>query len=188
MLAAVTRGLREWLQARGTDLERARIRVSVPVGATATNGGGVMLVRLPIGEPDGGERLAAIAQVTREAKARFAAAGGSEWSAAHAPRALAKLWIRALRRFGRGRVTAYVTNVPGPSFPLWLGDARVRTLTPISPLVAGVTLSVAVFSYDGTLSVSVHVDGAVPGALAIAAGLASELDAFTADHPLERID
>lgn len=187
VLSAVTRGLGEWMRARGADVEGARIRVSLPVGATARNGNSVMLVPLPVAERDGCARLAAIARLTREAKARIAAAGGVEWSAPRAPRFVAKAWIRALRRFGRRRVTAYVTNVPGPAFPLWLGDARLLTAAPISPLVAGVTLSIAILSYDGALSVSIHVDGAVPGVEAIADGLASELDAFTAGPAPARI-
>jgi len=77
-------------------------------------------------------------------------------------------------------LSAYVTNVPGPPTPLFLGDARLLSATPISPIFAGAALSFAVLSYDGTLAIAANLDGAIDGANTIEDGLAAELDDLVA--------
>jgi len=55
------------------------------------------------------------------------------------------------------------TNVPGPREPRWLCGSRVEALYPIVPIVDGIGLGLAVFSYDGWLQVGLNADaGLVP--------------------------
>jgi WS/DGAT/MGAT family acyltransferase len=178
ILAAVTRGLRDWLRARGLDPDDATVRVSVPVGARGNNETGILLVPLPVSIDDRAARLANVAQTTRTAKATYANGTGPRWNLPALPRSLARAWIRWFRTHGNARITAYVTNVPGPPAPLFLGDARLLSAVPIGPVFAGVALSVAVFSYAGALSIGVHLDGEVPDAEILADGIARELDAW----------
>lgn len=177
VLAAVGSGVRAWTAELGAGVDRP-LRVSVPIGASASNAGGVMLVPLPIAERDDDALLADVVASTRAAKQRRDAGEGASWDMPWAPVFLSRLWVKALRRFGRTRVNAYVTNVPGPTEPLFLGDARLVSATPLAPLVAGVALSIAVFSYGGTLTIAVNVDAAVPRSDRIAAGIEAALRAY----------
>ncbi len=172
MLAAVARGMRHWLLANGF-APAAPLRASVPIGSATTNANSVMLVPLPVDTDDGSARLATIVQATRAAKQTVVPFDPS-WL----PGPLSRLWLRWAEQHGASFVNLYVTNVPGPTSALWLGDARLTSPTPISPLVARVALSIAVFSYDGELSVSVHADGAAPDLGPLVDGIGAEFDAF----------
>jgi hypothetical protein len=44
-----------------------------------------------------------------------------------------------------------ISNVPGPQETLYLGDARMLALYPISTILPGSALNITVFSYDGDL-------------------------------------
>lgn len=177
VLSAVTTGLRKWLLALHASVDRP-LRVSVPMGASTSNAGSVMLVPLPVHEPDEEARIAALHAFTRAAKERHANDRDATWTVLlpWAPLWVSRLWVRWLRRFGRNRVNAYVTNVPGPMTPLYLGDAQLLSATPIAPLVAGVALSLGVFSYAGALSIAVHLDGAVPAPQLLRDAIASALE------------
>lgn len=172
VLAAVTRGLRHWLLANDAAPD-APLRASVPIGSTTTNANSVMLVPLPVGTDDSSARLATIVQATRAAKQAFV-----PFDLSWLPGPLSRLWLRWAEEHGASYVNLYVTNVAGPTSALWLGDARLTSPTPISPLVARVALSIAVFSYDGELSVSVHADGAAPDLGPLVDGIGAEFDAF----------
>jgi diacylglycerol O-acyltransferase len=50
------------------------------------------------------------------------------------------------------------TNVPGPRETRWLCGNRVEALYPIVPIVDGIGLGLAVFSYDGFLHVGLNAD------------------------------
>lgn len=55
------------------------------------------------------------------------------------------------------------TNVPGPRETRWLCGRQVEALYPIVPIVDGIGLGLAVFSYDGFLHVGLNADaGLVP--------------------------
>lgn len=48
-----------------------------------------------------------------------------------------------------------VSNVPGPSMPIYVAGARVLTYLPISIVYHGVGLNISVYSYDGKLFVGI---------------------------------
>ncbi len=70
----------------------------------------------------------------------------------HLPIPLARVGMSWLRRFGGTRVTLFVTDVPGPTTPLWLAGARLLEAVPVAPLVQHVALGVAALSYAGSSS------------------------------------
>ena len=186
VLAAVAGGLHRLLTGRGEPVEGLELRVSVPVGAPgrARNAGGStpMVLPLPVGDTDPAGRLARIVAITRAAKAGRDRDDPGLLASPLVPVGLLHLGIRWLRRHGGSLVNLYVTNVPGPPEPLWLAGARLETVVPIAPLVAGVPLAVAALSYAGELVISLQGDGAVPDLDVLTAGVAEELDRLEAPN------
>jgi diacylglycerol O-acyltransferase / wax synthase len=186
LLAAVAGGLRALLQARGVPVEGLTLRASVPValraaaaGAALGNQVGLMVVPLPMDEPDPLQRLQHITQATTQRK--------------HRPDVLASLrpvgsltLLRALNRYSRHQhlVDLFVTNVPGPQLPLFLLGARLLEVFPVVQVAGNVPLSVAVLSYDGQLNIGIQSDpDGCPDLDVFAAGLRRSLDELAAATP-----
>jgi diacylglycerol O-acyltransferase len=160
LLAAVTGGLRALLLARGAPVDGLILYASVPVALRAQtdtaglgNQVGLMVVPLPVGEPDPVQRLVQVARATTERKRR--------------PERLASLRpvgsltiLRALNRYSRHQriVDVFVTNVPGPQRPLYLLGARLLEAFPVVQVAGNVPLSVAVLSYAGQLNIGIQSD------------------------------
>jgi diacylglycerol O-acyltransferase len=172
LLAVVTGGLRDLLAERGDDLAGLALRASVPVGArTPGQPDGMLLVGLPVGEPDPLRRLAGIHRTTRTLKARLLEGGGDVLDVLDLPTPLARLAVRGMRRIAGRGINLFVTNVPGPTEPLWLAGARLLEAMPIAPLVRGVPLGIAALSYAGTLQISIDADAAVDDLDVLARGI-----------------
>lgn len=162
LLAAVTGGLRKLLGSRGDDLDGLVMRASVPVGSpTAGQPDGMLLVGLPVGEPDLLRRLAIIRRSTARLKSQLRAGGGSVFDVLRLPRPAARLAVRWMRSIAGCRINLFVTNVPGPKQPLWLAGARLLQAVPVAPLTRVLPLSVAALSYTGTLFIGINADDAV---------------------------
>lgn len=177
LLTAVAGGLRDLLQARGDDVDSLRIRSSVPA-ATGVGGqvSGIMLVDLPVAESDPLRSLRRINATTSAAKRRLYAGAPDVTDVLHLPLPLARVGMRWMRRFGATRVNLFVTDVPGPTVPLWLAGARLLEAVPVAPLVQHVGLGVAALSYAGDLAVSVHADGTVTDLPLLGAGIAASFE------------
>jgi diacylglycerol O-acyltransferase / wax synthase len=161
VLAAVAGGLRQLLEGRGEPVvERLVLRAMVPIslhheqpGQTRGNQDGMMMVPLPLGEPDPVRRLDQIAAetATRKAKAHPQVTSGIFRFVAVQ---------RASYRFlaHQRSVNLSVTNVPGPPVPLYLAGARLLELFPVAPVQGNVTLTVAALSYAGQLNLTAIAD------------------------------
>jgi diacylglycerol O-acyltransferase len=183
LLAAVAGGLQRLLTSRNEPVQGLELRVSVPVGAPAgtRNAGGStpMIVPLPVGDLDPADRLARVVAITRAAKAGRDRSNRGLLASPLLPDSLLRLATLWLRRRGGRLVNLFVTNVPGPAKPLWLGGARLQTAVPVAPLVAGVPVAVAALSYTGQLFISIQVDDAMVDLDILAAGVAETLDQLT---------
>ena len=164
LLSAVASGYRAALEAAGEAVP-ARLPVSVPVAlerrGSSGNQVGVMLVRLPLGEPDPNERLRLIAAQTRPDKVTARRHGTLEFMRG-------PIGARIMDQIARRQhlVAGFVTNVPGPPGPLRLAGALVMEIWPVAVLAGNVRLGVAAISYDGRLRCGVHFDDeTVPGAV-----------------------
>ncbi|HEY9373912.1 WS/DGAT domain-containing protein, partial [Streptomyces sp.] len=193
LLATVAGALRRWLDGRGEPLPATDLRALVPVsrrrpGAPPDSGNrlSAYLVDLPVSEPDGPARLAAV----RAAMDRNKAAGPLRGAGAVA--VLADQLPPLAHRFGapiasgaaRMLFDLLVTNVPLPRSALSLGGAPLRALFPMAPLARGQALAVAMSPYGGQVHVGLVADGkAVPDLQALAAGLTQELDALAGRGP-----
>ncbi len=179
VLAAVAGGLRQLLTGRGEDVQELVLRVMVPVslhreqpGRASGNRDAVMLVPLPLGEPDPVRRLELIAAETaaRKGKARPPMGGGLLGLVA-----VQRAWYRLLAR--QRTVNLVVTNVPGPPVPLYLAGARLLELFPVAAIMGNLTLAVAVFSYAGQLNLTAIADrDSCPDLQVFAQGMQAALD------------
>ena len=165
VLAVLAGGLHRLLRARGIRTRGLEAVALVPVSVRRPDerdglGNRVsgMLVPLAVDPPSECARLAATRAITDRLKANAA------WSGLDALLALldgvpAPLVAGVGRGVGVGRLANVVaTNVPGPREPRWLRGRRVEALYPIVPIVDGIGLGLAVFSYDGWLHVGLHAD------------------------------
>jgi WS/DGAT/MGAT family acyltransferase len=176
LLASVTGGLRELLAQRGDEVTGLVLRASVPVGARAAGQpDGMLLVGLPVGEPEPLRCLAAIHRTTAQLKARLRAGGGDVLDVLHLPLPAARLAVRWMRRIAGGRINLFVTDVPGPEQPLWLAGARLLEVVPVAPLARGVPLGIAALSYTGSLSFGINADAAVDDLDVLAAAVERSL-------------
>jgi diacylglycerol O-acyltransferase / wax synthase len=160
LLAAVTGGLRALLLARGAPVDGLILYASVPVALRAQtdtaglgNQVGLMVVPLPVGEPDPVQRLRRVARATTERKRR------PELLASLRPAGSLTI-LRALNRYSRHQriVDLFITNVPGPKRPLYLLGARLLEVFPVVQVAGNVPLSVAALSYDGQLNIGIQSD------------------------------
>ncbi len=158
VLATVAGAIRRYMQAHRTPLGGLDFRVVVPINtrplwAAGDLGNRVVptLARLPLDIRDPGERLRAVGETTRSLKAS---------KQVHAVELFEDLcnWANAgllsglMRRFTRWWAgNLIVTNIAGPSFPLYFLGARLLEGYPFVPMMANQALCVAVLSYDGGL-------------------------------------
>jgi diacylglycerol O-acyltransferase len=163
VMALCTSALRRWLLDHDA-LPDVPIVIAVPVSVRGddhqgTNGNqvSIMLAEMPTQLSDPMERLLAVQEGMADAKRHFDAVPATilEDVASVVPTALAGLASRAVFRMvtvGGVPFNLFVSNVPGPQRPLYVGGARVVGIHPASAItdMTG-ALNITLFSYDGSL-------------------------------------
>jgi diacylglycerol O-acyltransferase len=163
VMALCTTALRRWLLDHD-GLPDQPIVVAVPVSIRGedlmgANGNqiSVMLAELPTQLADPGARLEAVREAMAAAKDQFDAVPASilQDVSAAIPTALNGLAARAVFRMvtmGAFPFNLFVSNIPGPQIPLYVGGARVLGVYPASAItdLTG-ALNITLFSYDGAL-------------------------------------
>ena len=179
-VTAITGALARYLHERHEDVDR--FVLSIPVSnRTATtadrlgNQVGVMLVVAPVTTGTAGDRLEAMAASTRVRK--HAQRGASAELLVPVLRFLAA--IRVLKFMTRHQriATTFVTNLRGPEHHLGFLDATVSEIIPVNGTSGNVRVGFGVFSYAGTLTITLVADSELAGDLPeLAALLQHELD------------
>jgi diacylglycerol O-acyltransferase len=186
LLAVVASGLRALLVHRGEPVDGLVLRAAVPISLhraadpradTGGNADSGMVVRIPIGETDEVQRLAAISIDTRLRKQQ----PRPQLTAIDIPGARAVL-RGVYRRAGRQRMAnIYVANVPGPPVPLYLAGAKLLELFPVVPLTGNLPLAAGALSYAGRLAITVVADpDACPDAGVFVAAVGRAIDTLAA--------
>jgi WS/DGAT/MGAT family acyltransferase len=155
--------LRRWLLDHDA-LPTVPLVAAVPVSVrteeqAGTNGNqvSVMLAELPTHLADVEERIHFMRDSMHEAKRHFDAVPASllQDLSALIPTALSGLAARALFKLATmpGLLfNLFVSNVPGPQLPLYIGGAKVEGIYPVSAVTDWTGgLNITLFSYDGDL-------------------------------------
>jgi WS/DGAT/MGAT family acyltransferase len=178
ILAAITSGFRDLLDARGELADGIVVRSLVPVsvrddaggrrdgdgqggdGQQVSNNISAVLVNLPVSVADPGTRLALLHEQMDDLKSTKQAVGAAlltELLGFAAPTLLA-LGSRAAFRISQPLVQTVTTNVPGPRVPLFLLGRQMLAAYPYVPIGNGVRIGVAIFSYLNSFSFGITAD------------------------------
>lgn len=162
ILTLAAAGLCEALRDRGERLGGLTLHASVaatvrPPGERGTLGNrvGGLVVPLPVGDLDAGDRLEAVARATRDAKARQVPTNTEALMVRVTNNRLARVWFRH-----QHLVQVFETDVPGPRATIYLLGNRVVDLVPVTALAGNITTTFAALSYAGRLAITVCVDAA----------------------------
>jgi diacylglycerol O-acyltransferase / wax synthase len=189
VLAVCAGALRRFLERRASVPDKPLL-AAIPASVRTADERGVMgnrvsamFATLATQLDDPVERLFAAREVMGGAKLVHEDIGGNtlhEWAEVSAP-VLFSGGMALYERLLQGRhppvINLVISNVPGPSFPLYLGGARLVSLFPLGPVMAGTGLNITVLSYldrvgfglIGCREIVPHIDdiaAAVPDALA----------------------
>jgi WS/DGAT/MGAT family acyltransferase len=169
ILAICSGALRTHLNEQGQLPEQALVAM-IPVSkrakdqttekATRENGNSIspMLVSLATNLESPESRLSMIHQNTLVAK-KFNHKVAVEKIMKHLPSWSSSLTIKAytnlrLAKFLKPVFNMIITNVPGPTVPLYLDGAEMKSMEGIAPIVDGMGLTMVVTSYIDTLTIS----------------------------------
>jgi diacylglycerol O-acyltransferase / wax synthase len=181
VLAAVAGGVHRLLTGRGELRPGLAVKASIaaaargPADAAADgNRAAIMLVPLPVSEPDAARRLVQITQATRERKRHPPYQPGGRF---------AQRWmVHAMSR--QRLVNLFTSNLPGPPRPLYFAGARILEIFQAGVVQGNVTIAVGVFSYAGQLNFTIVGDAdAVPDLHAFADGLTGALTQLGGKRP-----
>jgi WS/DGAT/MGAT family acyltransferase len=200
VLAAITHGFRELLEARGESVDR-ELTTLVPVSVrrpdergTYNNRVSAMFATLPVAIVDPVARLHSIsAQLAGLKESKQAVAGEVLTSlSGFAPPMLLALGARLASRVPQRTLNTGTTNVPGPQVPLYAAGCVLLESFPYIPLFASVRLAVAIFSYNGGLRFGISGDyDSTPDIDVLATGIEhglAELVQLAADASSEHAD
>jgi len=169
VLAVIGGAMRKFLQ-KHKELPKATLKAVAPVNtrvdksATTTSGNNISVVTFPLRTDIAAplERLRAVHEGTAQTKETASAVGASELTdlSRFAPPATLAFAGRLVTMTGAGGTGPFplhhtsVSNVPGPTVPIYLLGAQMRYWSCVAPIVDGMGLFHAVTSCDGKLIIS----------------------------------
>lgn len=171
VLAVCAGGLRSWLHERG-ELPTEPLLGMIPVSVrtreqmgTFGNQVSAMTAELPTNVADPGQRLRRVSETMSAAKERHSALPASLMADANdvVPPALFAHAARAMSHVSgfpgiNQPFNVVISNVRGPSAPVYLAGARQRAQFPIVGVTDGIGLNITVFSYQDSVEFGVVVD------------------------------
>jgi WS/DGAT/MGAT family acyltransferase len=186
LLAAVSGGLRRYLERRGTPTRGLQFHAMVPVNLRPPeraddlgNRFGLIYLALPVGVRRREERLRLVQERMQAMKRSPEPVAGLQILGALglAPRKLAEVFVNL---FG-SKATAVMTNVIGPREPIYFDGRRISDVMFWVPQSGRMGLGVSIFSYDGRVVVGVASDrGLVPDPESITEAFETEYRAMRA--------
>lgn len=152
ILGIVTAAVRDFLMDRQVNLAGLEFRVATPVNVRSkedahTGGNHVSswIVSLPIEEADPKKQVELLHEQTQEMKK-------SHLSSAIEMVEAVNEWLSLdIQSLSTGTQNMYVTNVPGPAFPLYLLGAELQSIYIQAPLIENLGMAIGVLSYNGRM-------------------------------------
>jgi diacylglycerol O-acyltransferase len=173
LLTAAAGALRRYMEKRGQDVTGVNVRAMVPMSVRSGkdmnslgNQFGLILLSLPVGVRDLPKRLQVLKRRMDDIKGTPEAwvAFGVLSALGLTPRQIEKLMID----FFAAKVSAVMTNVPGPRKPIYLAGQRLRHMMFWVPRAGDIGLGLSIFSYAGEVYVGIATDaGLMPDPQAI---------------------
>jgi len=165
-VATTTGAVRRFLLRRGSDVDSMEgFRAVLPVNtrkagrSSVGNHVAMLLADLPVTERKPLERLQKVIRVTTELKNESnqteAAELIEEVADLTSKRLVSELYRAAMRLRTYNLI---ITNVPGPTVPLYMLGAPVKAIYPMVPLMQNQNLGIALFSYAGELHWGFNAD------------------------------
>lgn len=161
-VATTLDALRRYHDAMGSPCSQVRMNMPVSVrGGESANRFDNQFVPtrmvLPLSDADAGTRLAEIKALLREVRAEPALPHVNDISGVISRLGPAAS-VSVLGAMLKG-VDITTSNVPGPSFPVFMAGAKVEEFQAFGPL-AGAAINITLFSYDGTVHFGINSDRA----------------------------
>ena len=166
-MAVVAGALRTWLAGAG-ELPDKPLVAAVPVAVggkdarTTGNRVSVLFAALPSHLADPAERLGAVRDQMRDAKATHRDVGPQTLGALAeaAPWNVVGLLFRAYSDLGLASrlpaaVNLVVSNVPGPPLPVYCGGARLVGMYPLGPIMDGAALNVTIVTCNDDVDIGI---------------------------------
>ncbi|HZY41500.1 MAG TPA: wax ester/triacylglycerol synthase family O-acyltransferase [Anaerolineae bacterium] len=163
LLAAVAGALRRYLEERGEVATNLNMRAMVPVSVRPSdklnqlgNQFGLVILSLPVGLREPLRRLGVLKERmdqikdTPEALVAFGLLGGMGVSPTQIEDVLLK--------FFAAKVSAVMTNVPGPRTPIYLTGVPMNRIMSWVPTPGNLSLGVSIISYAGEVMVGIATD------------------------------
>lgn len=154
-MAAATGGLRRYHERHGSPVEQLRVTMPMSIRGPDDPLGGnritLMRFTVPVSEPDPVRRIAVIGRRCRAARGEKSLA----WTDAIA--GTLNLLPSGVVGSMLKHVDFLASDVPGFSFPLYLGGARLERLVSFSPTI-GASMNLTLLSYNGTCFIGVTLD------------------------------
>lgn len=182
LTSAMTGGLRRYMLARGDKVDGINFRAGIPINmrtpeemGTLGNKFGLLFLDLPIGVADPLERLVVVhdrmdaLKHSKEGSVGLVILNGMGMTPAEIQRNLVGLLA--------AKITAVMTNVPGPPIPLYLAGNKIEDIMFWVPQSGRVALGISIPSYANKVYLGVVTDeGLIPDPETIIEGFYQEFD------------
>jgi diacylglycerol O-acyltransferase len=166
LLAAISGALRHYLQGRGGPVAEIQAMVPFnlrpldqPVPRQLGNKFGLVFLPLPVGTSGSYRRHTEVHRRMTEIK--DGRDGAVSYGLLSVTGLTPELVERRIIDLFSAKSTAVMTNVPGPSEPVYLAGTAVRTVLVWAPTSGHMGMSVSIFSYHGEVTVGLMVDAAL---------------------------
>lgn len=166
LLGCVAGSLRRYLQGRGEPVDGIRLRATVPVNlrplekaSDLGNAFGLVYLDLPVGIQDPAMRVRRVRRSMASLKNGMQAkmSYGVLSILGHFP----PQWQRLALNFFSRKASAVMTNVPGPSKPVYLGGVKLSKPMFWVPQSGDIGLGISILSYDGKVEFGLIADSAL---------------------------
>lgn len=187
LMAAVAGGIRRYFEAHAEPTDGVEVGAAIPVNLRSPadafdlgNVFGLAFLSLPVGIVDARERLVEIK--ARMDRIKSSAEPAVAFSILQAIGAGPKLLHERVVEILSAKVSAVLTNVPGPPERLHLAGSPISRLMFWVPRAGNIGLGVSIISYADEVMLGIATDARMaPDPEALVRGFHDELDALTAE-------